>query len=85
MSLAAGAAGVELSVSDHGIGIPASEKERLFSEFFRASNARLFTESGTGLGLAIVKSIVEGAGGTLAVDSAEGEGTTVRVSLPRAG
>ncbi|MGA2764841.1 MAG: GAF domain-containing sensor histidine kinase [Spirochaetia bacterium] len=85
VSLAAGPAGVELSVSDHGIGIPASERERLFSEFFRASNARSFTESGTGLGLAIVKSIVEGAGGTLAVDSAEGEGTTVRVSLPRAG
>jgi len=75
--------GIELSVADRGIGIPASERERLFSEFFRASNARLFTESGTGLGLAIVKSVVEGAGGTLALDSVEGEGTTVRVRLPR--
>jgi len=75
---------VELSVTDHGIGIPAAEKEKLFSEFFRASNARSFTESGTGLGLAIVKSVIEGAGGSLGVDSVEGEGTTVRVHLPRA-
>jgi signal transduction histidine kinase len=77
-------AGVELSVSDHGIGIPASEMQRLFSEFFRASNARSFTESGTGLGLAIVKSVVDGAAGSLKLDSVEGEGTTVRVRLPLA-
>jgi signal transduction histidine kinase len=75
---------VELSVTDRGIGIPAAEKDRLFSEFFRASNARSLTESGTGLGLAIVKSVVEGAGGSLAVESVEGEGTTVRVRLPMA-
>jgi signal transduction histidine kinase len=75
---------VELSVSDQGIGIPESEKERLFSEFFRASNARSFTESGTGLGLTIVKSVVERAGGALSVDSVEGQGTTFRVRLPLA-
>jgi len=73
---------VELSVSDQGIGIPESEKDRLFSEFFRASNARSFTESGTGLGLTIVKSVVERAGGALSVDSVEGQGTTIRVRLP---
>ena len=77
-------AGVELSVRDQGIGIPAAERERLFSEFFRASNARSFTESGTGLGLAIVKSVIESAAGSLEVDSVEGQGTTVRVHLPRA-
>ncbi len=84
VSLCLHEAGVELSVSDHGIGIPASEKQRLFSEFFRASNARSFTESGTGLGLAIVKTVVDGAAGSLSVDSVEGEGTTVRVLLPLA-
>ncbi len=83
VSLAPCDASVELSVADQGIGIPAAERERLFSEFFRASNARSFTQSGTGLGLAIVKTVVEGAGGTLALDSVEGEGTTVRVRLPR--
>jgi K+-sensing histidine kinase KdpD len=84
VSLSLHEAGVELCVSDHGIGIPASEKQRLFSEFFRASNARSFTESGTGLGLAIVKAVVDGAAGSLSVDSVEGEGTTVRVLLPLA-
>lgn len=76
--------GVELSVTDQGIGIPSAERERLFSEFFRASNARSFTDSGTGLGLAIVKSVIESAAGSLEVDSVEGHGTTVRVHLPHA-
>jgi len=76
--------GVVLSVADKGIGIPEPEKARLFSEFFRASNARSFTDSGTGLGLAIVKSIVDSAGGALDVESVEGEGTTIHVQLPRA-
>jgi signal transduction histidine kinase len=75
---------VELTVSDQGIGIPAAEKGRLFGEFFRASNARVYTEAGTGLGLAIVKSIVERLGGTIDVRSSEGEGTTVSVALPAA-
>ncbi len=73
--------GVELAVSDEGIGIPSAEKERLFSEFFRASNARAFSDAGTGLGLAIVKSIVDRLGGTIAVETEEGRGTTVRVRL----
>lgn len=72
---------IELTVSDQGIGIPAAEKDRLFSEFFRASNARSFADAGTGLGLAIVKSIVDRLGGTIAVDSEEGVGTTVRIVL----
>jgi signal transduction histidine kinase len=76
--------GTELVVCDQGIGIPAAEKDRIFGEFFRASNARSFTVSGTGLGLAIVKSLVEGARGTLVLESVEGEGTTVRVRLPLA-
>jgi signal transduction histidine kinase len=73
--------GIELTVSDQGIGIPPAEKERLFSEFFRASNARAFSDAGTGLGLAIVKSIVDRLGGTITVESEEGRGTTVRVLL----
>jgi signal transduction histidine kinase len=81
VSLARTASGVALAVSDQGIGIPAAEQDKLFSEFFRASNARSFAESGTGLGLAIVKSIVERLGGRIDVQSAEGAGTTVRVSL----
>jgi signal transduction histidine kinase len=72
-------------VADTGIGIPESEQERLFSEFFRASNARQLPETGTGLGLTIVKSTVEQHGGSIEVKSREGEGTTVRVFLNRVG
>ena len=74
---------IGLEVRDTGIGIPGDERERLFSEFFRASNARRLSETGTGLGLAIVKHAVEQCGGTVAVESELGVGTTVRVSLAR--
>ncbi|HYW83778.1 MAG TPA: sensor histidine kinase, partial [Spirochaetia bacterium] len=82
VSLARGVAGALLVVSDQGIGIPDAEKGRLFSEFFRASNARSYTEAGTGLGLAVVKSEVDAMGGTLDIQSEQGTGTTVRVLLP---
>ncbi len=82
VSLARGEGVAILTVSDQGIGIPEAEKGRLFSEFFRASNARSFTESGTGLGLAVVKSEVDAMGGSLVIQSEESKGTTVRVLLP---
>jgi two-component system phosphate regulon sensor histidine kinase PhoR len=74
---------VDFEVQDTGIGIPADDRERLFSEFFRASNARRLSETGTGLGLTIVKNNVEQCGGSVVVESQEGVGTTVRVSLAR--
>jgi signal transduction histidine kinase len=76
---------VVLEVSDTGIGIPESEQKRLFSEFFRAGNAKKLNEIGTGLGLAIVKSTVEQHGGSIEVESREGEGSTFRVLLNRVG
>jgi signal transduction histidine kinase len=72
---------IVLEVSDTGIGIPSAEKERLFTEFFRASNARAMEQIGTGLGLSIVKATVEQHGGSLEVQSAEGEGSCFRVLL----
>ena len=74
-----------LEVSDTGIGIPREEQERLFSEFFRASNARSLSEEGTGLGLAIVKAAVEQLGGSIRVESEPGKGSTFQVLLRRAG
>jgi signal transduction histidine kinase len=74
---------VVLEVSDTGIGIPNEEQGMLFHEFFRASNAKRLTETGTGLGLAIVKEGIERCGGTIAVDSEVGRGTTFRVSFHR--
>lgn len=75
---------LSLEVRDTGIGIPKEEQERLFSEFFRASNARKVEELGTGLGLPIVKQIVESHGGEIRIESEEGRGTTIVVTLPLA-
>lgn len=74
--------GVRIQVRDTGIGIPRSEQPRVFSEFFRASNAKKVEEAGTGLGLAIVKQIVELHGGRIQMASDEGEGTSFLVDLP---
>jgi PAS domain S-box-containing protein len=71
-------------VADNGIGIPEHEQQHLFTRFFRSSIATENAIPGTGLGLVIVKHIVEGHGGTISVDSTEGKGTTVTVSLPLA-
>ncbi len=71
-------------VSDSGIGIPEEARPRLFTEFFRAKNAKAFCKQGTGLGLAIVRQIIEGAGGRIEVDSEVGRGTVVTFTLPLA-
>ena len=71
-----------MRVSDTGIGIPESDMKHLFTEFFRAENAKKFTGSGTGLGLTITKNIIERMGGTISVESTEGRGTTFTVRLP---
>jgi signal transduction histidine kinase len=74
---------VIFQVSDSGIGIPEREKENLFTEFFRASNAKTVSEKGTGLGLTIVKTTTEQLGGEIGVDSTEGEGTTFTVTFKK--
>ena len=63
-------------VSDTGIGIPKEALDKLFHEFYRADNAKAIAAHGTGLGLAIAKQIVEGAGGTITVESELGSGST---------
>lgn len=76
--------GVFFEAQDSGIGIPHSEQERLFSEFYRASNARKMAETGTGLGLAIVKANIEQFGGRIGVKSEENRGTTFTVYFRKA-
>jgi signal transduction histidine kinase len=71
---------MEFVVSDQGIGIPVAEQAHLFSSFHRASNVGDI--KGTGLGLAIVKNAVEMHGGTIAVNSEPGAGTTLTIRLP---
>jgi signal transduction histidine kinase len=77
-----GADEVRLEVEDTGIGIPLGEQDKLFREFFRASNAKKLTSEGTGLGLALVKQSVDRHRGRIDVKSAEGLGTTVVIDLP---
>jgi len=73
---------IETSVEDRGIGIPEEDLARIFEEFYRAPNARLFDKHGTGFGMTLVKQIIEICGGTITLRSREHEGTTVAFNLP---
>jgi signal transduction histidine kinase len=80
--LKSGSEKARLEVSDTGIGIPEDALPHLFEEFYRAPNAKAQISQGTGLGLVITKEIIERYGGTIRVNSTEGEGTTFNVELP---
>jgi signal transduction histidine kinase len=73
---------VRLEVADTGIGIASEEQQRLFERFFRASTASEHQIPGTGLGLYITRAIVEAHGGSIAVRSDPGKGTSFCVELP---
>jgi two-component system sensor histidine kinase SenX3 len=73
---------IALVVRDHGIGIPARDRERIFERFYRVDRARSRETGGTGLGLAIVRHIAQAHGGDVTVDSREGEGSTFTIQVP---
>jgi signal transduction histidine kinase len=79
VSVRNGGGRVVLSVQDHGAGIPAEEIPLVTRKFFTGQRA---DKGGSGLGLAIVERIVADHGGSLAIDSRVGEGTTVSIELP---
>lgn len=84
-AMAPGAPGaVAIAVRDSGIGIPASEIESLREPFSRSQWSRGHPGRGTGLGLPIAIRLAEAMGGALTIDSVEGEGTTVTVTVPTA-
>ena len=74
--------GVELVVTDTGIGIPPEEIDDVFGRFYRGCDARVSHIPGTGLGLDIVSSIVAAHDGEVTVESEPGRGSTFRVTLP---
>ncbi|HXH85467.1 MAG TPA: ATP-binding protein [Nitrospira sp.] len=74
--------GIELSVTDTGIGIPEQDRPRVFERFYRVDKARSRELGGTGLGLAIVKHIVEGHGGQVWVEGNRPTGSRFVVWLP---
>jgi signal transduction histidine kinase len=80
-----GERGLEVRVSDRGVGISHAELKRIFRRFYRATGRLAAHVRGTGLGLFIVKSIVKRHGGSIAAESeGEGRGSTFRIRLPRA-
>ena len=73
---------LRIEVTDTGIGMDASELENIYSTFYMADSGRSKRAGGLGLGMSIVYGFVRSLGGFMTIDSAPGEGTTVRVSVP---
>jgi two-component system, sensor histidine kinase ChiS len=69
-----------IEVSDNGPGIPQKEQQRIFERFYRMKNHDSF--SGTGIGLSLVKELVDLQQGQISLESAEGKGTTFKISIP---
>jgi len=74
--------GVEISISDSGIGIAAYHLPRIFERFYRVDSGRSRESGGTGLGLSIVRHLVEAHGGRIDARSTEGAGTTIKMLFP---
>ncbi|MDE2250013.1 MAG: phosphate regulon sensor histidine kinase PhoR [Gammaproteobacteria bacterium] len=75
-------AGAHLSVQDNGIGIAAEHLPRLTERFYRVDAGRSRATGGSGLGLAIVKHVMQRHGGSLAIASVEGQGSTFTCNFP---
>ncbi|HWP06281.1 MAG TPA: HAMP domain-containing sensor histidine kinase [Polyangiaceae bacterium] len=73
---------VEFRVADNGIGIPESERGRVFDAFYQVDSSSTREQGGTGLGLSIVKRLVEGHDGAVRVEANEPQGTVFVVAIP---
>jgi len=73
-----------IEVVDHGPGIPASARGRIFERFHRADPERSRDQGGSGLGLSIVAAVVDAHGGRVRVSETAGGGATFRIELPLA-
>ncbi|MBA5729969.1 cell wall metabolism sensor histidine kinase WalK [Aerococcaceae bacterium INB8] len=73
---------VIVRITDEGLGISKQDAEKLFDRFYRVDKARSREQGGSGLGLAISKEVIELHGGSIWVDSVEGEGSTFNFELP---
>jgi signal transduction histidine kinase len=82
VELSATAEAVTIRVTDHGLGIPREQRDKIFERFYRASDLSQRAIPGLGMGLYIVAEIVKRHGGTITVDSEVGKGSTFTVTLP---
>jgi signal transduction histidine kinase len=73
---------VRIAVRDHGIGIPAAERKKIFEKFYRVGSGLVHDVKGSGLGLSIVQHVVQAHGGHVEVESVVGEGSTFTIVLP---
>jgi signal transduction histidine kinase len=73
---------VRIAVRDHGIGIPAAERKKIFEKFYRVGSGLVHDVKGSGLGLSIVEHVAKAHGGRVEVESAVGEGSTFTIVLP---
>lgn len=73
---------VKLEVSDHGIGIPTAEQEKIFEKFYRCGDPLVHNVKGSGLGLALVRHIARAHGGDVKVESAPETGSKFTIALP---
>ncbi|HTK59943.1 MAG TPA: HAMP domain-containing sensor histidine kinase, partial [Candidatus Baltobacteraceae bacterium] len=73
---------VRFEVHDSGVGIPPDEQQKIFSKFFRASNANLMQPNASGVGLFVAKTLVEAHGGRVGFSSVDGRGTVFHFTLP---
>jgi len=76
--------GVEISISDNGIGIKAEDRDLVFDKYFRVPSGNVHDVKGFGIGLSYVSMMVKAHGGSIRLDSEVGTGTTVSLSLPTA-
>lgn len=74
-----------IEIRDHGPGVPAEQRERIFERFYRTDSSRSRASGGSGLGLSIVSSIMEAHGGTATALETDGGGLTVRLAFPVGG
>ena len=73
---------IHINIKDEGVGIPTKDLERIFERFYRVDPGRARETGGTGLGLSIVRHVAQNHGGTVLVESREGEGSTFTLELP---
>ncbi len=73
-----------VDVQDQGIGIAASDREKIFEKFYRGDQAAELNRQGVGIGLALVKHIMKSHGGSVSVDSQVGQGSRFVLRLPGA-